>query len=189
MWALSLVSGVEGTGIMVTICCTARLLKRAHFQSEASTPDPTTALGNWHAHLIYINRNQLILFVNDNSRLALITPAKDARSITSHLIERLSILLPQLGARPEWILAEAREMADTHIAASRSRSVLGTMNDYKFQIEAYFGDIPDGNLQELEMNLSEVPAGPMKYRYPADVAIELLRQRYDCHAPNQEGCE
>jgi hypothetical protein len=58
-----------------------------------------------------------------------------------------------------------------------------------FQIEAYFGDIPDGNLQELEMNLSEVPAGPMKYRYPADGAIELLRQRYDCHAPNQEGCQ
>jgi hypothetical protein len=52
---------------LIPISCTAKLLKRSRLNPEKPAEPPTTALGDWHANLIYIHRNQLILFVNDHS--------------------------------------------------------------------------------------------------------------------------
>jgi hypothetical protein len=163
---------------MFTICCTAKLLKRIRFLPEPTIEEPTTALGNWHANLLYINRSQFILFVNDDSRLAVITPAKDARSMAGHLSRHLSALLHRLKVPSYWIDAEIREMADANFAKTRSRSVLGTMNEYKLQIEASLYMTRTLDLIELENYMNEVIAGPLNYRQPDEVALELLHRRY-----------
>ncbi len=164
---------------MITICCTAKLLKRSGFHPQPVTPDSTTALGNWHANLLYISRVQLLLFVSDNSRLAVITPAREARSMASHLTDQLKELLGFLAVPPDWIEAEIREMAEVHYSTTRSRSILGTMNDFKFQIEvrSEYSGIVDPF--DLSLELNQIPVGPLEYGFPEQAALELLRKRYD----------
>jgi len=164
---------------MVTICCTSKVLKRTGFPTETFIPEHTTALGNWYANILFFHQRQVLLFVSDRSRLAVITPAKDIRSIASHLTHHLSELLERLGAKPEWIVAELREMNDTKYAATSSRSVLGTMNDYKVQIEAMVYESKDVKPLDVALGLSVRPVGPLQYRNPKEVSIDLLKQNYE----------
>lgn len=147
----------------------------------ALVPDPTTALGNWYADILFFYHRQVLLFVSDNSRLAVITPAKDIRSLVDHLARQLAIVLQHLGAQPKWIDAEIREMANVCIAPTRSRSVLGTMNDYKIQIEAMIQGSEDIGPLEIALKLSRCPVGPLEYRSPDKVTIDLLKSRYEVH--------
>jgi hypothetical protein len=118
----------------------------------------------------------MLLFVSDNSRLAVITPAREVKSLASHLPRHLSALLEHLGASPRSIDAEVREMAEAHIAATRSKSILATMNDYKFQIEDMLHI--SGYISPLEMaiNLSNTPVGILNYQFPGKVALDLLKK-------------
>ncbi|HEX2980847.1 MAG TPA: hypothetical protein VHO48_11330 [Anaerolineaceae bacterium] len=164
---------------MVTICCTSKLLKRAGFPVESSVPEPTTALGNSYANILFFHRRQILLFVSERSRLAVIAPAKDTRLLANHLPRSLSVLLERLNAKPEWIDAEIRQMADVHYAPTGSRSVLGTMNDYKFQIEALLSRSLEESEIAIALHLSVCPAGPLEYRSPDRVTLDLLKTRYE----------
>jgi hypothetical protein len=161
---------------IITIGCTSKLLKRSGLSPETSLSDPTSALGNWHANIIFISRLQILLFVSDNSRLAVVTPAREVKSLASHLTRQLSALLEQLGVPTRAIDAELREMADAHISTTNSKSVLSTMIDYKLQMEAMI--LESGYVSPLEMsvNLSDVLVGPLNYRCPGEVALDLLRK-------------
>ncbi len=163
---------------MFTIYCTARLRQRTGLAAEPSIREPTTALGNWYANLIYISHRQMFLFVSDGSRLAVVTPAKGGRSLASYLNQQLASLLEQLDARPEWIQAELREMAEVHYGAAQNRSVLGTMNDFKFQVETMLTRSPEPELLEISHRLSDIPTGPKPYHFPNDMTLELLKSRY-----------
>ena len=164
---------------MVTICCTARLLKRIGFPAESFITDSTTALGNWYANILFFHHAQVVLFVNENSRLAVITPAKEVKSLANHLTRYLSSLLESLGIPSEWINAEIREMADVHFAKTHNRSVLGTMNDYKDQIESKYHRSGKADPLEMALNLSSCPVGPLQYRQPAEMALDMFKKRYD----------
>ena len=68
-------------------------------------------------------------------------------------------------------------MAETHFTATRSRSVLGTMNDYKIQIEAGFDQTGGVNPLDMALRLSQCPVGPLQYRVPGEISLELLKER------------
>jgi hypothetical protein len=163
---------------MFTICCTSKLLKRINLHPEMLALEPTTALGNWYANILYFYKRQNLMIVSENSRLAVITPAKDARSLANYLTQNLLDILVLFGVPSEWIEAEMREMADVHISTTLSRSVLGTMNDYKFQIEVLMDDPEEISPFEMAKILCECPVGPLQYRFPREVAIDLLKKRY-----------
>lgn len=164
---------------MVTICCTTKLFQRTGFQRESFAADPETALGNWFADILFFRRRQILLFVSDNSRLAVVTPAKEVRSLASHLTGHLTALLEQIGAKSGWIDAEIRKMASARFTTTNSRSVLGTMNDYRVQIEGRILVDEDVSPLELALALSTCPVGPLHYQCPREVAIDLLKKCYE----------
>ena len=164
---------------MFSICCTSKLLNRTRFLAESSVPEPTTALGNWYANILFFHRRQFLLFVGERSRLAVVTPAKETRLLASHLVQHLSVLLDRLKVKPEWIDAEIRQMVDVRYAATKSRSVLGTMNDYKFQIEARLAESLEVSEIEIASHLSVCPVGPLQYRSPDKVTLDLLKKNYE----------
>jgi hypothetical protein len=163
---------------MYTICCTSKVLKRTGFPTESSIIEPTTALGNWYVNILFFHRRQILLFVSDRSRLAVVTPAKETRSLAVHLSSHLSPLLRRLRAEPEWIEAEIHQMKEVIYAKTRNRSILGTMSEFKIQIEAILEDVADMDSLEIALTLCDVLMGPPPYRYPKEVAIDLLREKY-----------
>ncbi len=165
---------------MFTIRCTAKLLKRIGRKpgSPILAVEPTTALGDWHANILFFDRAQAILFTNDNSRLAVVAPARDARNLGKHLSVALAELLEHLGIPPEWIQAEVSEMAELSVGPTRSRSLLATMNDYAFQIEGRFHQWGGFFPLQMSLDLSGCPSGPLGYRLPYEVTEALLGERY-----------
>jgi hypothetical protein len=144
------------------------------------TPEPpTTALGDWHANLIHISRIQLILFVNDVSRLAVITPARKSHQLGNHLMHGLNDLLIALHIPLQWIQPEIADMQNFRISKSRSRSVLGTMNEYKFHMEYFSGPWSNNAMTALGENLSNMLVGPPPYIKPYEIALKLLQKRYE----------
>ncbi len=70
-------------------------------------------------------------------------------------------------------------MADVHFAATNSRSMLGTMNDYKFQIEGLIEESMDVSEIAIALHLSDCPVGPLQYRSPEKVTLDLLKMNYE----------
>ena len=66
-------------------------------------------------------------------------------------------------------------MQEVRFGPTRSRSVLGSMNDFVYQVDAEFSEGEEVvYLDEVDLRLSEVPCGPLKYRNPAEVALDLM---------------
>lgn len=168
---------------MFTICCTQKLFKRTRLPAEPLLSNSTNALGSWYADLLFINRYQLLLFVNENSRLAIITPAKEARSLARHLTQHLADFLQKMQVPQQWIDAEIREMQEARFSKTNSRSVLGTMNDYRYQIEWLIYDTGEVSPLDLSMHLRDCPCGPLKYASPFAVTIDFLKNWYEHHSP------
>ncbi len=163
---------------MYALCCTSKLRKRATLPADPPVTEHTTALGNWYANLLHIGHRQILLFVSERSRLAVITPAKESHVLNRHLKHYLTFLLELLHAEKAWIETELTQMDEVIYAKTHSRSVLGTMNDYKYQIEVYLCNdivVPEVN---IALQLSKCPAGPLGYRSPDEVSLALLEKTY-----------
>jgi hypothetical protein len=163
---------------MITLACTKKILSRAGFVPEATPPNPTTALGDWHVNIIFVYHSQWIMFVNDVSRLAVITPARKIKSLGTLLANELPIVLKYLNVPDANIEAEVNEMEEAHIAATRNRSVLGTMNDYLVQIEARISPTGEIDMRQTELELTKCISSAINYQEPGEVALSLLRKRY-----------
>jgi len=163
---------------MITICCTAKLIKRLSFPVGTSIQEPTTALGNWYANILFFYRRRFLLFVSDRSRLAVVTPTRDIDSLSNHLRFYLAILLDYLDTEPEWIEAEINQMTMSYYAPTNNRSILATMNDYKFQISSVLERKIDPSEAEIAFNLSQIPLGSLQFKFASEVSLDLLRKEY-----------
>ena len=79
----------------------------------------------------------------------------------------------------EWAQFEINEMNNSHIAKTRSRSILGTMNDYKFAIEYHILGFGRTAPREISWELNQTPIKPLDYRFPSDLTIEAFRASYE----------
>jgi hypothetical protein len=60
------------------------------------------------------------------------------------------------------------------VTTTASRSVLGSMNDHTFAAKLFLGWSPSLSLAEVHFRLAEVPLKAIGYRYPREVALDLL---------------
>ncbi|HKS06487.1 MAG TPA: hypothetical protein VJR92_09265 [Gemmatimonadaceae bacterium] len=164
---------------MYALRCTRSLLARFRKASidEIASPSPaTTVLGDWYANDLNVGRHRLILCTSARSLLTVVVPARDLTDLPRRVAESAAVLLASLGVRHELIRAEVREMQWIQVARTESRSVLGSMNDFAFSVDAYFrGDRDSVALQELDRWLADTPCKPLQFRSPAEVAGELMR--------------
>jgi hypothetical protein len=65
-------------------------------------------------------------------------------------------------------------MESCAIAATSSRSVLGSMNDHSFAAKLFLGASPPLSLIEVHDRLAKVPLKAIGYRYPREAALDLL---------------
>lgn len=164
---------------MFTICCTQKLFKRTRLPVEPLEANSSNALGNWYADLLFLGHNQMLLFVNENSRLAIITPAKDARALVRHLSQYLAEFLQVMQVPQAWINAEIGEMQQARFSKTNSRSILGTMNDYRYQIEYVLYRQGESSPLDLTMHLRDCPSSALKYESPYSETIRLMRKQYE----------
>ena len=162
---------------MFTIRCTKKLLVRLGASRTTAAPQepgaPTTRLGDWHANALYLaGAEELVLFVNDRSLLPVIVPARPRDLIVARFVEAVGATLRRLGIPESVVVAELAEMADARLGPTKSRQILGSMNDFDRMFDEELAR--SRLLVDAGLRLADAPCGPLSMRRPRDIAVELL---------------
>jgi hypothetical protein len=164
---------------MLTVRCTAKLLKRLPGEPAADPAPSTTRLGEWYATILVEWPAQLVLLVNELTRLAVILPARPLATLALRIPDAVARVIFELGVSPGAISEERRAMEPIVFAKTASRSVLGTMNEIVFE-RACIREMEPG-MSDLAMSmklarmLMTIP--PHGYEVPAEQAVLALANK------------
>jgi hypothetical protein len=150
---------------MPYIGCTQKFLAEI---KPAQTLEPTNQRGlqGWHGNIFRFFRRKSVLLVNDETRFAVLMPGlvkKDFLNFDKVFIEHFEIALVGVGATSAQIAQAKLLLGPFAYGKTHSRSVLGTMNDMKFNMEYMLrnrlGHLPRtcGEIQWITGLLNEIP--------------------------------
>ena len=159
---------------MVVIRGTQKLLRRVGPGAPVASPS-TTRLGDWVGNLVGVRHQRIVLFISEHSRLPVVLPARDLRNVAHQLPLAMGAVLEALGISHVAIRDEQRAMAESMIAPTNNRSLLGTLTDLSHSLKWRLAEEPDVNLVTLALWLSETPVGPMNYQTPDQVTRHLVK--------------
>jgi hypothetical protein len=169
---------------MVTLRCTRKLQKKLRACEVPEIGQSTTVLGDWYGDILFTRHARLLVFVSEQSRLAVLLHARDFPTLEERFRAAVVGLLRQLGVSEEAISREALAMSEIVYAPTRSRSLLGTLNDYFRALPGMLEDRPTMTLTQYALRLSKTLCGPMKYENPSDVTLRLMSDwRMESFAP------
>lgn len=154
---------------MTILRCTAKLLKAMKAKPLADPSPATNRTGEWTANLIRVSRIQLVLAVSEPTRFGIVIDAAPYATVPFRLSHQLFKALLFIGVPADLAAAEAYAMEEPAIARSNSPSVLGTLNQFAFQVETdlYYGMA--GSAVELTERLADtVVTRPKHIVSPAD---------------------
>ena len=162
---------------MITLRFTKKLRKYLEVNPEDRLELPTAALGDWYGNLIPTFSGDLILFVSEISLLTVAVPVWESDNLVPLFRLRVANLLGLIGVHPKDIANEISHYAQVQYGKTASRSTLGSMNDFTwhYQFKAQEAKSKaDLSLSKVELEMSQMPFKPIDYRFPSEVALELL---------------
>lgn len=158
---------------MLVIRATQKLLKRLG-QPVTNPPVSTTVLGDWYAKPFGVDKRRFILLISEKSRLAVLMPGRDVAHLPQRLPETIARQLARLGVSPEAVTHEIKECGDVVLAATASKSLLGTLNDYAAMAKQRFTGQVEVDLDDEAFWLSHTPLSPLKYKFAAHETLRLF---------------
>ena len=158
----------------MAVRCTRKLLERLRTSPASECETSTTALGDWYADLLCARPEQLVLFVSAESRLPLIVSVREPATLLDRVRITLVDVLERVAVPSAMIRRELSEMTTVQIGRTASRSVLGTMNDFRYQLGAMRAHGVRRDLVDWSLRLAETPCKPIGYDCPLNVARARL---------------
>jgi len=113
-------------------------LKSSSLNSSSLNSSSGNPLSGWHAHLFSLQRRQCVLWVHDATRFSLFMPCltkPDFVALQWHFVDSLMNTLLKVGASDEQMQTAERLLQPLVIDAVCSRSVQGTLNRMKGDVE------------------------------------------------------
>lgn len=168
---------------MVVLRATKRVLRQLPSSNPVSG-DGDTALGDWYVNRFVVDRKPLLILVSSSSLLAILTPARDVRSLPTRLCTLVAGRLERLGASARLVRREISVMEPVQLAPTRDRSVLGVMVEASRAVAYYLPEREWGEAElfAAEAQLAQTPcyaSRPTKeVVFPELAAPELLAARW-----------
>jgi len=149
-------------------------------QSERDGLASDNALGDWYVNRLVIDRRPLLLLVSSASRLAIVTPAREVKTLPDRLARIVGQRLRRLGVSEDVIASEVE--ATTHVCVGKTvdRSVTGQLVDFAKALPYYLpvNGWDEATLISAEDKLAETPCRASRPHaeviWPREAAIELL---------------
>ena len=161
--------------------CTQRLLAELKIKptEEENASNP---FWSWHAKLFHIERRKCVLITNDTTLFTIFIPSLKKPDFASfqlvigqHLLKNLLFEhIPQ--HQIEAVLSECKNIK---FQKTDSRSVLGSMNDQKFQLEYFIydeGGLARIDILELNKHLNRNILSAIGYKHPIEMLKEQLNK-------------
>ena len=158
---------------MTTLRCTQKLLRRFAGPHSEVPLEPTTVLGDWYANILF-SKPQLVLCISEHTLLPVVLPAKNAPSLPVRFVAAVHDILSELGVAPQAIAREMEQMRDLLIGRTQSGRVLGSLNDFMFQLGDAVILNPDESLLQISLQLGEAPCSPIGYKDPIRATMDLF---------------
>lgn len=160
---------------MTVLRCTAKLLKAMKARPVVAPAPAKNRLGEWTANLIRVSRVQLVLAVSEPTRMGLVIDAAPYALIPERFGQALFKALLYLDIPADMAAEEAESMRGMELAVSSSRSVLGTLTQYAYQIESDLWHGKACSAHDLTCHLAEmVVIKPKDVGFPADRVREAF---------------
>jgi hypothetical protein len=157
---------------VVTLRCTRKLLARLHATDVEHEGQPTTALGDWTATLVFARPAQLVVCVSERTLLPVLLPAAPLASLADRVPPAVAEMLHAIGVDPGVVAKELAEMTPVRLGRTRDRRVLGTLNDFlrmlPFELER------GGSLLDAALWLAKAPCSVLGMASPRDATLERL---------------
>lgn len=160
---------------MTALRCTAKLLKAMKAKPVAQPELARNRLGEWTANLIRVGRIQLVLAVSEPTRFGIVIDAAPYATIPPRLTHNVFKALLAAGVPADLAAGEAHAMKPLQMAASNSRSVLGTLNQFAWQVEVDLRHGYAGSAVDLTRRLAEtIVLKPASIGMPIDRVREAF---------------
>jgi hypothetical protein len=166
--------------IVVVLRATQKVL-RSLPQSAGELGVSDNALGDWYVNRIVVDRRPVLLLVSSASLLAIVTPARDLKSLPDRLAQTVGDRLRRLEVSEAIVASEVEATAHVRVGKTVDRSVTGQLVDFAKALPFY---LPvDGwdemTLRAAEEKLAETPCRSSRSFaetiWPRRAAVELLK--------------
>src|SRR5262245_28151890 len=122
---------------MVVFRCTKRLVARLHLPVTHDPGASLGLLGDWYAHTLNVGSDRYVLCLSERTLLPVIVRARKA-DFPATFPQALARILEALGIAQDAIERELAACQEPLFAPTRSRVLLGAMNDFAFNASANF---------------------------------------------------
>ena len=153
---------------------------RALPQSARDTDVSNTALGDWYVNRVVVDRRPLLLLVSSKSLLAVLTPARDVKSLPERLAHLVGERLRRLSVSENVVAAEVAATRAVTVGRTVDRSVMGQMVDFAKAVPHYLPvqEWDESTLRVAEEKLAETPCRASRrfeeVIFPDRAAVQLL---------------
>ena len=165
----------------MNICCTKKLLSELK-KNPGKKDAIIDSFWNWHANTFDIERRKCVLVTNDITLFTIFIPGLKKPDFQAfHFIFGQQLFknliyekIPQ--KQIETILSECE---DIQYKRTNNRSVLGSMNELKFQLEYHIeaqGGLAKTDIFELNHQLNRTIMSPIKYNHPIEMFKEKIQE-------------
>ena len=137
-------------------------------------PPSTTLLGDWYANILFARPEQLVLCVSERTLLPVVVTARNARALGVRLAQSLREVLLRLGVSSLLVDGEQSKMNPVAFGPTRNRRVLGTINEFMFQLSWYFHDHPAALFADASLSLARTPCKPINHASPDRLTVALF---------------
>lgn len=163
--------------------CTKKVLDKIKKYKAIETEKEEIGFYNWYVDLINLERKNYFLFTNSKTLFSFFLYAgtkKELNNIEELFESKLKeLVIREIGTSPKYFEKLFPECTNSRFLKTNSRSVLGSMNDFKFQIKSqleYRGKL-EHNYNLINHLINEVPMGAMKYALPVTLMKKELESK------------
>lgn len=163
---------------MIIIRPTVNLAKRMKIKLQPTTDKSDSLLGDWYAIDLVLNRKQFILCVSSLSRLAVVMEAAPYANFPERLCDAVAEVLRAIGVEESSIQTERSRMDKFTLAKTENKSILGTINEYRFQLDHIdrLGRLDLNDTLKMSLSLSKMISLVLPDGYPRDATLKLFGQ-------------
>src|SRR5688572_7108706 len=137
---------------MVVIRSTQTLLR--HLEPVTGVEcESTTRLGDWVGSLFGVGHRRVVLFISQHSRLPVVLPGRNLKTIPQQLPLAVGAVLDALCIPANVVREELSAMADAVVAPTNSRSHIGSLTDLSYSLKVQLVRSPDVNFTSLALSL------------------------------------
>jgi hypothetical protein len=157
---------------VVVFRCTQRVVRRFGLAPSMDTPPSSGLLGDWYANLLNVGASRFVLCLNERTLLPIILPARND-AFPGAFGDALDCVLRRLGVSADQAAREAEAARKALYGRTRSRVVLGALNDFAHCAGYMLGDAPRLDPLEAALRLAQMPSKPIGYGSP-DRLVQAL---------------